>query len=43
MAVYFVRAHPASDDEKPQAYVVHSSFLTPTALAAPTHVGGGSP
>ena len=43
MAVYFVRAHPASDDEKPQAYVVHSSFLTPTALAAPTQVGGGSP
>jgi hypothetical protein len=41
MAVYFVRAHPASDDEKPQAYVVHASFLSPTLLAAPAHVGGG--
>jgi hypothetical protein len=40
MAVYFVRAHPVSDDEKPHAYVVHSSPLEPTALTAPDHVGG---
>jgi hypothetical protein len=40
MAVYFVRAHPVSDDEKPQAFVVHTAFLTPTALVAPSHVGG---
>jgi hypothetical protein len=41
MAVYFVRAHPASGDEKPHAYVVHSSVLEPTALTALDHVGGG--
>jgi hypothetical protein len=41
MAVYFVRAHPASDDEKPHPYVVHAADLSPVALAAPDHVGGG--
>src|SRR5262249_50803038 len=29
MAVYFVRAHPVSDDEKPHAYVVHAASLAP--------------
>jgi hypothetical protein len=41
MAVYFVRAHPASDDEKPNPYVVHVADLTPVPLTAPDHVGGG--
>ena len=40
MAIYFVRAHPASEDEKPHAYVVHVASLAPTPLAAPDHVGG---
>lgn len=41
MAIYFVRAHPASDDEKPHPYVVHTADLTPVPLTAPDHVGGG--
>jgi hypothetical protein len=40
MAIYFVRAHPVSDDEKPHAYVVHAASLAQTPLAAPDHVGG---
>ena len=40
MAIYFVRPHPVSDDEKPHAYVVHAASLTPSPLTAPTHVGG---
>jgi hypothetical protein len=40
MAVYFVRAHPASEDEKPHPYVVHAATLAPTPLTAPDHVGG---
>jgi hypothetical protein len=41
MEIYFVRAHPASDDEKPHHYVVHAADLTPVPLAAPGHLGGG--
>jgi hypothetical protein len=40
MAVYFVRPHPVSGDEKPHAYVVHSSSLAPNPLAAPAQIGG---
>jgi hypothetical protein len=40
MAVYFVRPHPVSEDEKPHAYVVHSASLAPSPLAAPTQIGG---
>jgi hypothetical protein len=40
MAIYFVRAHPASDDEKPHTYVVHAADLTPVPLPAPDQVGG---
>lgn len=40
MAVYFVRPHPVSEDEKPHAYVVHSASLAPNPLVAPTQIGG---
>ncbi len=40
MAIHFVRAHPASDDEKPQAYVVHAASLAASPLPAADHVGG---
>jgi hypothetical protein len=39
MALYFVRAYPASVDEKPHAYVVHATQLEPVTLQAPTEVG----
>jgi hypothetical protein len=39
MALYFVRAYPASVDEKAHAYVVHATQLEPVALGAPDHVG----
>jgi hypothetical protein len=40
MAIYFVRAHPASDDEKPDTYVVHAASLAAEPLSASDHVGG---
>ena len=39
MALYFMRAYPASVDEKPHAYVVHATLLEPVVLGAPDHVG----
>jgi hypothetical protein len=39
MALYFVRAYPASADEQPHAYVVHETQLEPVPLQAPTSVG----
>ncbi len=39
MALYFIRAYPASEDEKPSDYVVHATPLEPSELAAPTEVG----
>lgn len=39
MALYFVRAYPASVDEKPHAYVAHSTLLEPVPLLAPKSVG----
>lgn len=41
MALYFVRQHPAGEDEKAQAYVVHAATLDAVALEPPGHVGGG--
>jgi hypothetical protein len=41
MAVYFVRPHPVSEDEKPHAYVAHAAPLAPNPLTAPDHIGGG--
>ena len=40
MGVRFQRAHPVTDSEKPQAYILHQASLSPVALAAPDHVGG---
>jgi Domain of unknown function (DUF4082)/Bacterial Ig-like domain len=42
MAVYFIRAHPASDDEKPHPYVVHAADLTPVLLSTPDQLGPSS-
>jgi hypothetical protein len=39
MALFFVRAHPASEDEKPHDYVVHAASLAPNPIAAPAEVG----
>jgi hypothetical protein len=39
MALHFVRPYPASEDEKPQAYVVHATELEPVPLASPDQLG----
>jgi hypothetical protein len=39
MALYFIRPFPASEDEKPQPFVVHATQLEPVPLAAPDAVG----
>jgi hypothetical protein len=39
MGLYFVRAYPASADEKPHKYVVHTTQLEPEPMTAPTSVG----
>jgi hypothetical protein len=38
-ALYSLRARPATDDEKADAYIVHEALLEPTRVEAPTAVG----